>query len=158
MPEFSLTTIWSIPAPVEDVWACLVETETWPLWWKYVVAVEQTATGDSAGINNIRRFKWHTCLPYQLLLNLRVTEIRPFHFIAVAVTGDLQGRGCCQLVYQPASTMTQVEFQWHVQTCKPWMSCLTLLTRPIFVWNHNRVMERGEQDLIRYLATVNNSA
>lgn len=158
MPEFCLTTIWSIPAPVQDVWTCLVETENWPLWWKYVVAVEQTAAGDSAGINNIRRYQWRTCLPYQLLLNLRVTEIRPCHFITVEVAGDLQGSGCCQLAYQPAATMTQVVFQWNVQTCKPWMNCLTVLTRPIFAWNHGRVMKRGEQDLIRYLATLKNSA
>jgi hypothetical protein len=154
MPEFCLTTKWLIPAPVDIVWACLVDTETWPLWWKYVVAVKQTASGDSSGINNVGQYHWRTCLPYHLLLSIRVTEIQALDFVAVEVTGDLQGRGWCQLAYQPSTNQTQVEFLWHVKTCKCWMNWFSVLTRPIFVWNHARVMKQGEQDLIRYISTL----
>ena len=154
MSEFCLTTTWSIPAPVDAVWACLVDTETWPFWWKYVVAVEQTAAGDSSGINNTRQYNWCTCLPYHLLLTLRVTEIQPSNFVVVEVAGDLQGSGRCQLAYQLATNQTQVVFEWHVKTCKPWMNWFSVLTRPIFAWNHARVMKQGEQDLIRYLSTL----
>jgi hypothetical protein len=150
MPKFYLTTIWLIPAPVKTVWSCLVDTETWPAWWKYVVAVEQTAEGDSSGINNIRQYYWRTCLPYSLMLNLRVTQIQPYHLICVEVTGDLQGDGSCQLTSIGSTNQTEVEFKWHVQTCKPWMNWCTTLTRPVFAWNHARVMKLGEQGLIRY--------
>lgn len=153
MPEFCLTTTWLIPAPVESVWQCLVDTETWPYWWKYVVAVEQTATGDPSGINNIRQYHWRTCLPYELLLTIRVTDIQSLCFVAVEVAGDLQGKGRCQFSYQPATLQTQVVFHWQVKTSKSWMNWCTVLTRPIFAWNHDRVMKRGEQDLIRYLST-----
>ncbi|MGZ8193479.1 MAG: SRPBCC family protein, partial [Methylobacter sp.] len=132
MPKFHLTTIWLIPAPVKTVWSCLVDTETWPSWWKYVIAVEQTAEGDSSGINNIRRYYWRTCLPYSLMLNLRVTQIQANRFINVKVTGDLQGDGSCRLSSISAAGHTQVEFNWNVQTCKPWMNWCTLLTRPVF--------------------------
>jgi hypothetical protein len=149
MPKFSLTTTWLIPAPVEAVWSCLIDTQTWPSWWKYVDAVEEMAAGDSSGINNIRQYYWRTCLPYSLMLNLRVTQIQPNHLV-VEVNGDLQGNGSCQLFSISEANHTRVEFNWNVQTCKPWMNWFAPITRPVFAWNHARVMRIGELGLIRY--------
>lgn len=152
MPKFSLTTTWLIPAPIEAVWSCLIDTETWPTWWKYVEAVEETTSGEASGLNNIRKYHWRTCLPYYLILDLRVTCIQPKYLVSVEVSGDLRGDGCCRLSFQPGKSQTQVVFYWNVQTCKPWMNWFPRLTRPIFIWNHERVMKQGEQDLIRHLA------
>lgn len=154
LTDFHLTSTWTIPASVETVWERLVDTETWPSWWTYVVSVEQIAAGDASGINNIRVYHWRTCLPYHLLLTIQVTEIQPFHHINVDVTGDLQGTGCCQLSFDPIIELTQVKFRWHVKTCKPWMNKFTALTRPIFKWNHAQVMKCGEQSLIRSLSAL----
>ena len=129
----------------------MIDTQTWPSWWKYVVAVEEMAAGDSSGINNVRRYYWRTCLPYSLMLNLRVTEIQVQQLVAVEVKGDLQGNGRCRLSSMPVADHTRLEFFWDVETCKPWMNWFTRLTRPVFVWNHSRVMRCGEQGLIRYL-------
>lgn len=155
MPEFFLTTNWSIPAPVETVWSCLIDTEAWPLWWKFVDAVKETAPGDSSGLNNIRHYRWRTCLPYCLNLSFRVTEIHPKCLIAVEVSGDLQGEGRCQINYQTDTARTQVVFYWHVRTCKPWMDRFSKLTRPVFAWNHARVMKLGEENLIKYIRFLN---
>lgn len=150
MPQFSLTTTWLIPAPVEAVWSCLIDTQAWPSWWKYVVAVEEMAAGDSSGINNIRQYYWRTCLPYSLMLNLCVTQIQAPHLVVVEVKGDLKGNGSCRLSPIAAADHTRVEFNWEVQTCKPWMNWFSTLTRPVFAWNHAQVMRLGEQGLIRY--------
>ncbi len=158
MPQFSLTTTWFIPASVEAVWSCLIDTQTWPSWWKYVDAVEEMSAGDSSGINNIRQYDWHTCLPYSLMLSLCVTQIQAPHLVVVKVKGDLQGEGSCRLFSIPAADHTRVEFHWEVQTCKPWMNWFTSITRPVFAWNHARVMKVGEEGLIRYVNSkvVNN--
>jgi uncharacterized protein YndB with AHSA1/START domain len=152
MPEFSLTTTWRIPASLESVWSCLIHTEAWPLWWKYVYAVNETAAGDSSGRNNVRHYAWRTALPYRLMLNLKVTEIQPQQRVVVEVSGDLKGEGICQLSYQTIPMRTEVRFYWHVHTCKPWMNRFAVLGRPIFIWNHTCVMKQGEQGLIRHLA------
>jgi hypothetical protein len=99
MPQFSLTTTWLIPAPVEAVWSCLIDTQTWPSWWKYVVAVEEMAAGHSSGINNIRRYYWRTCLPYSLMLTLRVTQIQAHQLVVVEVKGDLQGGWYLSIIF-----------------------------------------------------------
>jgi uncharacterized protein YndB with AHSA1/START domain len=150
MPQFSLTTTWLIPAPVEAVWSCLIDSKTWPYWWKYLDAVEEMTDGDTSGINNIRRYYWRTSLPYTLMLDLRVTQIQAPHLIAVEVKGDFHGNGICRLSSIPAADHTRVEFNWDVQTCKPWMNWFTPVTRPVFAWNHARVMRLGEQGLIQY--------
>ena len=150
MPQFSLTTTWTIPAPIEKVWLCLLDTENWTVWWDYVVNVEETSRGELSGLNNTRRYLWRTCLPYTLLLDLRVTQLQAYQRVSVEVSGDLQGQGCCQLSSVDVA-ITQIEFNWNVATCKPWMNHFTWLTRPIFVWNHTKVMQCGEQSLIRYL-------
>ena len=153
MPQFSLTTVWTIPAPIEKVWLCLLDTENWTTWWHYVVSVEELNRGEPSGLNNTRRYLWRTCLPYHLSLDLRVTQLQATHFVSVAVSGDLQGVGYCRLLANPDTASTQVEFNWQVKTCKPWMNYFTRWTQPIFVWNHTKVMQSGEQSLIRYLAT-----
>lgn len=152
MPDFSLKTNWIIPAPVEKVWLCLVDTESWPSWWSYVASVEENSAGKVSGINNVRRYHWRTSLPYHLLLDLRVIQIQPCNYVEVEVTGDLIGHGSCRLSYQPQMSYTDIQFNWNVRTCKPWMSWLAPLTRPVFIWNHSQVMKQGEQGLIKRLS------
>jgi uncharacterized protein YndB with AHSA1/START domain len=151
MPEFSLATTWRIPASPETVWSCLIHTETWPSWWKYVIAVDEISAGEPNGLNNVRHYVWRTALPYRLAMDLRVTELKPRQSIAVEVSGDLRGKGLCRLACQTAPTETQVRFHWHVRTCKPWMDWFGDLSRPVFIWNHGKVMESGEQGLLRRL-------
>jgi len=149
--DFSLTTRWLIPASVDKVWCCLVATESWPTWWQYVALVEETAEGAASGVDNNRRYIWRTCLPYALAIDLRVTKIQPYHFIAVEVTGDLIGNGSCSITYLEKEAQTELIFIWNVALAKPWMKLLAGLARPLFVWNHQRVMKKGEQGLIRHL-------
>ena len=153
-PEFLLTTTWSIPASLELVWLSLVDTENWPSWWEHVVSVTELSPGRPNGINNIRQYHWRTCLPYHLLLNLRVVEAQPFRRLAVEVSGDLAGSGSCDIAWDSSAGRTNVEFLWQVQPCKDWMKSFTILAKPIFTWNHNQVMKHGEQGLIRHLSTI----
>ncbi|MEC4746942.1 polyketide cyclase / dehydrase and lipid transport [Methylomicrobium sp. Wu6] len=151
--DFSLTTRWLIPAPVEQVWCCLIATERWPSWWRYVARVEETAAGNAtSGVDNVRRYLWRTCLPYDLAIDLRVTKMRTYHYLAVQVTGDLIGSGNCSMTYRENEAATELIFVWNVSLVKAWMKLVAGVARPLFVWNHSRVMKSGEQGLIRHLA------
>ncbi|MGR9117168.1 MAG: SRPBCC family protein [Gammaproteobacteria bacterium] len=156
MTDFSLTTTWLIPAPIGPVWSCLTDTETWPKWWPYVESVTELESGSPQGILNKRNYRWRTCLPYHLRLEMTVMQIVPNSSITVTVTGDLAGTGHCQLSVEPDST--RVDFHWQVRTCKTWMNHFSALTRPIFEWNHARVMKQGERGLIDHLSALKNKA
>jgi hypothetical protein len=76
-------------------------------------------------------------------------EIIPYRRLAVEVKGDLQGTGFCELRSNKLCQLTQVTFFWDVEVCKPWLKLLAIIAKPVFIWNHNRVMKQGERGLIR---------
>ncbi|MGR9053332.1 MAG: SRPBCC family protein [Gammaproteobacteria bacterium] len=154
MTDFSLHTVWQIPAPVETVWPWLIRTETWPGWWRYVASVTELEAGTADGLFNKRRYIWRTCLPYELNLVMTVVGIQPLQAVTVEVAGDLSGTGRCRVA--EVSDRTRVEFLWQVKTCKAWMNRLGGLARPVFEWNHGRVMKQGERGLIEQLSALKN--
>ncbi|MCF6251624.1 MAG: SRPBCC family protein [Methylococcaceae bacterium] len=149
MTCFHLTTTWKIPASLENCWFSILEVESWPNWWKYVHKVIELEAGDKSGINNIHQYDWSTCLPYHLVFNLRVTRLEPFKLITFDAQGDLTGNGCCRFTQK--NNCTYIQFDWNVETSKPWMSFVATIATPVFEWNHRRVMKSGEQSLIRKL-------
>lgn len=116
-----------------------------------MAGVDEISAGEPNGLNNIRHYVWRTALPYRLAMNLRVIELKPRRSIAVEVSGDLRGKGVCRFACRTAPIETEVCFYWHVHTCKPWMDWFGDLSRPVFIWNHGKVMKSGEQGLIRRL-------
>ncbi|MGR8940278.1 MAG: SRPBCC family protein [Gammaproteobacteria bacterium] len=153
MHEFSLTTRWMIPAPVEKVWHCLASIENWPSWWRYVERVEEIRAGDLTGINAISRYVWRTSLPYRLTIDMHFTRVVNHRSVEVVVTGDLVGRGRCSLHYRADEGMTELNFIWNVIPEKFWMKLLSAVAYPLLEWNHARVMKSGERGLIRQLVT-----
>ncbi|WP_305907298.1 SRPBCC family protein [Methylomarinum sp. Ch1-1] len=149
MADFALTSIWTIPAPIERCWFCLLEKERWPDWWPYVDKVEQLRLGEANGVGNVCRYYWHTCLPYRLVVDITVTELVPFQYIGFSVDGDVRGHGACRLHIDRQHTLLQ--FDWRVSTNKAWMNKIAVIARPVFSWNHRRVMKKGEQSFIKRL-------
>lgn len=156
MPDFSLSSTWLIPSPIESVWSCLICPEAWPDWWKYVETVENISPRVATFPNNKRRIYWKTRLPYRLITELTVTRAIECRYLAVTVQGDLIGYGRCRVTDNAGST--RLEFDWHVATCKPWMNRFGFICRPLFEWNHRQVMKAGELGLTRHLMTLKQTA
>ena len=149
MTTFHLTTIWKIPASIESCWFSIVNVEAWPEWWKYVDTVIEIKSGGVSGINAIHSYNWSTCLPYHLVFELQVTRLIPYKLIEFDAKGDLTGSGYCK--FKQKRNCTTIQFNWDVQTSKPWMSFIANIAYPIFEWNHRRVMQSGQQSLIQRL-------
>ena len=150
MAEYLLITTWHLQAPIEMVWDTLYHSERWPLWWRYVKQVEDIKTGNRDGLHSVRRYTWRTCLPYTLRFDLLATRIEPCVAFEAAVSGDLEGNGRCLLSSE--GPLTTVCYEWNVCTCIPWMNGLAPLAKPLFEWNHQRVMQAGGEGLARWLA------
>ncbi len=149
MTNFHLITTWYIPAAIENCWFSMVDLKAWPSWWRYVDNVIEIESGDHSGVNSLHKFSWSTCLPYKLNFDLRTTRIIPYQLITFNAHGDLTGGGSCKLIQQKNYTL--IQFEWNVQATKPWMYIAATLFKPIFEWNHRRVMKSGEQSLIQRL-------
>lgn len=151
MADDTLLTIWTIAAPIEDVWEAIAQAERWPSWWKGVEKVEQLEPGDEHGIGRVIRSTWKSKLPYRLAFESRTVKVRKPHTIEIEAIGELEGSGRWEL--SQADSATEARYYWSVRTTKRWMNLLAPVARPLFRWNHNVVMTQGGEGLARLLKT-----
>ena len=143
--HFQLTSQWMIAAPIDLVWQQLSRPERWPEWWPAVLAVQTLSTGDSSGVGAIRRMHWRTALPYRLSFNMFTTRVEKHRLIEGESDGELAGVGRWQFTREREGT--RVQYDWTVNLGKPWMRIALPILRPLFTWNHNKVMEWGREGL-----------
>lgn len=141
MAAYRFVTTWRFDAPIERVFAVLEDIGGWPGWWP---AVRQAQALD----DDLWRYTWRSRLAYDLTFDARVTRVDPPFMIEGRATGDLSGLGRCRLYEDQGTT---VVYDWEVRTGRRWMDRLAPLARPVFVWNHDRVMRQGAEGLAREL-------
>lgn len=151
--QFQLVSEWRIEAPLDQVWDALCAVEKWPGWWPSVKRVEALTRGDQDGIGAVNRFTWTTALPYDLSFDMTVAAMEPMRRIEGHATGELEGIGVWTLSRGSGGTdgSTSARYDWRVDAAKPWMRRLAPLLAPVFAWNHDKVMCRGQEGLRRYL-------
>lgn len=149
MTEYRLLTIWRIEAPLEELYAAIHNSMHWPDWWPSVQKVEQAASGDADGINNVRRYFWQGQLPYQVVFEVRTTRIEKLVAIEGTAQGDLEGIGRWHFSRQ--GTVSIVSYEWHVRSTRWWMNLLATVARPMIIRNHALIMAQGGEGLARLL-------
>lgn len=65
--------------------------------------------------------------------------------------GELEGRGIW--TFDSRNGRTIVEYEWKVNTTLKWMKYLAPIARPIFSWNHDKVMLAGYEGLAKRVST-----
>ncbi len=149
MAEYRLLTIWHIEAPLEEVYEAILNSLRWPDWWPGVLKVEQAATGDAEGINNVRSYSLQGKLPYRLEFQVCTTRIERLVAIEGAAQGDLDGIGRWHFSRQGAVSIVRCE--WHVRTTRWWMNLIAPFARSMFIRNHALIMAQGGERLAHLL-------
>lgn len=142
-------TIWRIEAPMEDVYAVILDSLHWPDWWPSVKKVRQIAPGDANGIDSIRRYSWQGKLPYRVVFDVCATRIDELAAIEGNACGDLDGVGRWKFTRKGAVSV--VHYEWHVHSTRWWMNLVAPLARTYFIRNHAQIMEQGGRSLARLL-------
>lgn len=145
MASYEFATIWSIEAPLEQVWEEVYHTERWPQWWKGVISVVELKEGDELGVGSIRRYTWKTKLPYRLIFDIETLKVEPMTYLEGKSSGELEGRGIWRLTQKNNHTIAR--YDWQVTTTKLWMNILAPIARPLFEWSHKVVMRWGAESL-----------
>lgn len=149
MAEYAFLTAWRVAAEREAVFEVLHESERWPEWWDGLEHVVKLEEGDAEGRGSLGRYTWRSFMRYRLEFEMRITRVeRPYRMDGVA-TGELAGTGSWRLHEDDGTTV--VLFEWRVQTTRRWMDLLDPLARPVFRWNHDRLMRAGGRGLARRL-------
>ena len=152
MTDYRFVTIWRLMAPVEAVWPILRDSRRWPEWWPYVASLDEVEPGDADGVGALHRIAWKTPLGYALAFNMRTTVVERHQTISGEAFGELEGTGVWTLSEE--NGITTVRYDWNVRTTKWWMNLVAPVARPLFVWNHDRVMTSGGQGLARELGVT----
>ena len=149
MAEYHFVSMWQIQAPIERVWEEIYHAERWPIWWKYVVRVDELESGAADGVGARRRLLFRTRLPYTLGFDVRVTCVQPPSKLEAQATGELEGTGRWTLTSADGGTL--VRYYWDIRTTRRWMNLLAPVARPVFSWNHDELMREGGEGLARRL-------
>ena len=131
------------------MWDAIYASETWPQWWRGVIATTELEPGDEEGIGRIGRYSWRSKLPYDLEFDMRTTRIEKPHLLEGEASGELAGIGRWRFFEEDG--VTAVVYEWHVRATKPWMRVFSPIARPVFAWNHDYVMRNGGKGLARLL-------
>ena len=123
--------------------------DRWPDWWRYVAKVDLLKKGDTSDLGSIRRITWKTALPYSLTFDSELTAEVKHHRMEGRAFGELDGKGIW--TFSREGNETVVRYDWLVNTTKAWMNLLSPIARPIFAWNHDKVMEAGFEGLKKRL-------
>lgn len=149
MVDYQFVTIWKFNAPLGEVWHIIKQMDAWPSWWKCVSRVELLKAGDANEIGAVRRITWHTALPYTLTFDSELIFMEKYVRLEGRAFGELQGQGIWS--FSQESDITIVRYDWQVNTTKWWMNLLAPIARPIFSWNHDKVMAAGYKGLKKRL-------
>lgn len=151
MSDYKFVTVWTIDAPLADVWREIKDTDSWPEWWKGVVRVVELKKGNDDGLGSIHRSTWRSALPYTLEFDSEIVRIDEMRLIEAQAFGELEGRGLWQ--FFETGNGTRVQYDWTVKTTKKWMNLIAPLARSFFRWNHDTIMGWGEAGLRKRLNT-----
>ena len=149
MYQYSFVTEWTFESPLENVWNEIRDVDRWPDWWKYVKSVELIKNGGPDEIGTVRRITWSTALPYTLSFDTELTHMDPFRRMEGIAHGELSGKGIWTFAQE--GDKTHVRYDWEVRTTKQWMNLLAPIARPLFHWNHDKVMNAGYTGLKKRL-------
>ncbi len=150
MYKYSFTTHWRFKASLDRVWDEIKAMDQWPEWWKYVKSVQLLRTGDENDIGSIRKTEWSTALPYTLRFNSELISLEHHKRMEGRTFGDLEGKGIWTFEFE--NGYTSVRYDWMANVNKKWLNLLEPLARPIFKWNHNKVMKGGFEGLEKRLS------
>jgi uncharacterized protein YndB with AHSA1/START domain len=149
---YEIESQWRVLGAIGDVYAVLTDAEALPRWWPAAYSkVAIVAEGDPAtGAGQVTDIVTRGVLPYDVTWRLEVLETRAPDLIRVKASGDVTGLGTWRL--NESDGAVELSYLWRVRVGKPWMRTFERLLKPVFTWNHNWVMRRGELGLRAELA------
>lgn len=144
--SYHFITMFELATRPRHVWETLARSEDWVDWWRWLKKAEVLDQGDALGIGHVVRHQVSSPLRYRLSYVGMVTHAEEPVMSRFQADGDLDGIGQFGLEDTQSGT-TLITFHWLVETPKAWMNLLAPLARPLFVWNHHRLMEDFARDL-----------
>lgn len=150
--EYHFVDRWRVRGDADEIAAIIEDGEGLPRWWPSTyLDVKTLEPGDREGVGKVMAFHAKGWLPYTLRWNFRVVEKdHPRRFALEAFGGDFEGFGLW--TFEQDGAHVNVTFDWRIRSRKPLIRALSFALKPVFRFNHNWCMRRGEESLRLELA------
>ncbi|HEY8597316.1 MAG TPA: SRPBCC family protein [Thermomicrobiales bacterium] len=144
--DYHFVTHWRMQGTPDEVIAVLADARDLVRWWPSVyLKVWEITPGDEQGIGKVVELLTKGWLPYTIRWRFRVEESDPPRRIAIAASGDLEGRGVWTL--EPDGDQTDVTYDWRIRGDKPLFRYGSFILKPLFAANHRWAMARGAESM-----------
>jgi len=150
---YSFNNCWNIDAPLEQSWNELLKYKKWPAWCEAVEKIEPLGRIDHLKKGNRIRSVWKGTLPYSVSFDATLKDVDPYSHLSFNVTGDLNGEGICHFMQLNENTM--INFIWNISPTKLWMKMSSPFARPLFIENHDLIMEQAVKGFTRMIEHKN---
>src|SRR3954452_21215667 len=144
---YRFLTTWLFDAPREPVWDVIYDAAHWPAWWRGVERAEVVDPGDERGEGALWRSSWRSLLPYTLEFEFAIETVDRPSLLVGRAGGELTGTGTWRVYENELGTAST--WEWQVGTTREWMNAAGPLGRPLFAWNHHRIMRWGGEGAAR---------
>jgi hypothetical protein len=125
----------------ERVWEVIQAVESWPQWWSWLNKVEVLRPGTTdIGLGAVYRYTVRAPAGYGFVYQTENVAVEPARRIDVVSSGEIVGRGRLAIESHSDGPLV-VWFAWLVETPTLWMRILAPIARPMFTWNHDRMMD-----------------
>jgi uncharacterized protein YndB with AHSA1/START domain len=142
---------WSIPFPIEKVWEVLSQPKDYPRWWRGVyLSAEPLDGGVEAEYAKRVAVVARGWLPYKLRFTIQTLTLEKPKLIEFKATGDFV-TDVSRWVLKSEGNGTSVTLEWNPRVEKPVVKALSPILKPLFRWNHNWTMKRGQRQITEYL-------
>jgi uncharacterized protein YndB with AHSA1/START domain len=143
---------WEVPFPIEQVWTVLARPREFPAWWKGVyLSVESLDHAAEPRVGARVAAVARGWLPYKLRFTIETTKLEKPYLIGFKASGDFETEES-RWILEPRGNGTHVILDWNPIVEKPVVKFLSPVLKPIFRWNHNWTMVRGQRQIVDYMA------
>lgn len=151
--EYHFITTWRMEATLDEVFNILGNPLALTDWWSEVyLKVSELIAGDENGLGRVIDLHTKGWLPYTLKWQFEVTGVsRPTGF-ALKAMGDFNGTG--EWTFVEKGGFVEVIYDWRIRAEKPIIKHLSFLLKPVFSWNHQWAMKKGEIGLRREIERI----
>lgn len=138
---YTFDRVWQIDAPLELIWNELMDYKGWHSWCDGLKRIEPQGRFDRLKQGNHIRSVWKGSLPYSIAFDAVISDFCRHSFLSFSVTGDLCGTGMCRFLSSRDHTF--IHFIWKVSPTKLWMKISSPFARPVFIGNHDYILNRA---------------
>ncbi len=137
---------WHVPFTAEKVWEVLSRPEDYPRWWRGVYLSAKPLDNSGKRVAVVAKGR----LPYKLRFTIETLRTEKPSLIEFRATGDFV-TDVSRWVLKPEGEGTAVILEWNPRVEKPLVKFLSPILKPLFYWNHEWTMKRGQRQIVEYL-------